>query len=171
MSKTSNHTSTEKKKKLKRRIILLTVALIAILLVTVLVFWYTHQTGTEREKYSVCVEDGVCNVTVTETLPSKLDIYIDSENSSMLEVNRTVLVEKNITFYVTQELESTPEICSEENESLIIYWISIKNCSLDWAMIDFRPYEERFWRDYLFDIIIKEHFTSFFMQFETFKEE
>jgi hypothetical protein len=166
----NNHISTEKEKKRKRRIRLLIVALIAILLTTAFMFWHAHQTGTEREKYSVYVKNEVCNVTVTETLPSKLDIYIDSENSSFLEVNRTVLVEKNITFHVTKELESTPEIDSEENESLIIYHIHI-DCDLYWAMIEFRPYEERFWRDYLFDIIINEHFTSFFMQFETFKEE
>jgi len=176
VSKTGNHISAEKKKKRKRRISLLIVALIAILLATVLMFWYTHQTGTEREKYSVYVENEVCNVTVTETLPSKLDIYIDSKNSSMTE-DYTVWVEKNITFHVTQELESNPEIHSEENESSIIYHIYLKNCSFDlnsghsWAMITFIPSEERFWRDYLFDITIKEHFTSFFMEFETFKED
>jgi hypothetical protein len=158
-------------KKRKRRISLIAVALIAILLATLFMFWYIHQTGTGRENYSVCVKDDVCNVTVTETLPNKLDVYIDSENSSMLNVNRTVWVERNITFHVTQELKSNPVIYSEENESSIIYRVSIKNCSLSWAMIEFRPYEDRFWRDYLFDIIINEHFTSFFMHFETFKEE
>jgi hypothetical protein len=166
----NNHVSTEKEKKRKRRITLLIVALIAILLTTAFTFWHAQQAGTGSEKYSVYVENDVCNVTVTETLPSKLDVYIDSENSSSLEVNRTLLVERNITFHVTKELESTPEIGSEENESLIIYHIHL-DCDLHWAMITFIPSEDRFWRDYLFDIVINEHFTSFFMQFETFKDE
>jgi len=166
--KTSNHISTEKEKKRKRRISLLVVALVAILLAAVLMFWYTHQNGTEKEKYLVYVEDEVCNVTVTETLPSTLDVYIDSENSTMTK-DYTVLVEENITFHVTQELESNPVIQSEENESSIIYQIYLENCSFSWAMITFIPSEDRFWRDYLFDIIINEDFTSFFMQFETFK--
>jgi len=172
VSKTGNHISAEKKKKRKRRISLLIVALIAILLATVLVFWYTHQTRTGGENYSVCVEveDEVCNVTVAKILPSKLNIYIDSENSTMTE-EYTVLVVKNVIFNVTKELESTPEIDFEEKESSIIYHIHL-DCDLHWAMITFFElyyYEGKIGSKYLLQIIINKHFTSFFMQFETLK--
>jgi len=150
------------------------VALIAILLATVFMFWYTHRNGTEKEKYSVYVEDEVCNVTVTEILPSKLDIYIDSSASA--QPNYTEWYEENVTFYVTQELESTPRIDSEEEGSSILYHICLENCSFNWAMITFfKLYysEGRLLRDpdWVIQIIIgeEEHFTSFFMQFETFK--
>jgi len=174
--KTNNHINTEKEKKRKRRVNLLIVTIIAIILVTVFVFRYTHQTRTGGENYSVCVEveDEVCNVTVAKILPSKLRIDIDSEKLYNGGVNYTVWVVKNVTFYVPQELESATEIGFEEKESSIVYWISLKNCSFSWAMITFFELyysEERLGRDFLFQIVIREHFTSFFMQFETFKED
>jgi len=171
VSKTNNHTSTEKEKKRKRRISLIA-ALIAILLATVFMFRYTHQTETGREKYSVYVEDEVCNVTVTETLPSKLRIDIDS--GAHEQPNYTKWVIKNVTFYVTQELESTPEIGLEEKESSVMYHIFLENSSFPCAIITFFELhysEDRLWRAYLFTIEIKEHFKSFFMEFETFKED
>ena len=155
----------EKEKKRKRRFILV-VALIAILLVTVFLFWYAHQTGTGREKYPFYVEvkDEVCTVTVNGTFPSKLDIYIDSRAEP--QVNYTVWAEKNVTFYVAQEIESIPKINCTEIESSILYSIRLENCSFYWAMITFLDAHTG---EYLLTIEIEEPFVSFFMQFETYK--
>ncbi|MGQ9460708.1 MAG: hypothetical protein ACUVRA_05710 [Candidatus Bathyarchaeaceae archaeon] len=169
--------STEKKKKRRRHINILILTLIAILLATVFMFRYTHQAGIGMERYSVYIEDEACTVIVNETLQSKLDIYIDSQQLyDGYEANYTVLVEKNITFYVTPELESTPKIDFKEKESSIIYQIRIENGNFSWAMITFFELyysEGRLLRnpDWVMQIIIREHFTSFFMQFETFKED
>jgi len=113
-------------------------------------------------------------VIVTEILPNKLRIDIDS--LELNEANYTAHSIKNITFYfyVTQEIELTPEIGFEEEETSIIYWIRLENCSFSRAMITFYELhysEDMSWRDCLFPIEIREHFTSFFMQFETLKEE
>jgi len=174
----NDQVSTEKEKKRKRRIRLLIVALIAILLTTAFVFRYTHPNRIGRENYSVYfeVENEVCTVTVNGTLPSKLRIDIDSLE---LYANHTVLPIKNVTFYIfTQKIELISDAGFEEKETSITYWIRLENCSFSRAMITFYelhyelPYSENGpWRDYLFPIEIKEHFTSFFMQFETFKED
>jgi len=164
----------EKEKKRKRRSSLV-VALIAILLVTVFfLFRYTHQSGIGSENYSVRVEGEVCTVIVTETLPSKLRIDIDSQEVYEDGGNYTEWPVKNVSFYVNQEIESIPEIGFEEIESSILYHICLENYSFSWAMITFFElhYSEDVWgRDYLFQIVIREHFTSFLMEFETFKED
>jgi len=163
--------STEKKKKRKRRINLLILTLIAILLATVFMFRYTHQAGIGGEKYWVYVENEVCTVIVTEILPNKLRIDIDSLELNGANYTQSI---ENITFYfyVTQEIELTPEIGFNEETS--ICQIRIENCSFSRAMITFYELhysEDMSWRDPLFPIEIRKHFTSFFMQFETFKEE
>jgi len=163
----------EKEKKRKRRISLLTVALIAVLLAIVFVFWFTHR--ARRENYLVYVGDEKCTVMVNETLPNKLRIDIDSLELYEDGANYTVWPIKNVTLYIfTQKIGLTPEMGFEEKETSIIYRIRLENCSFSRAMITF--YELHYsengpWRDYLFSIEIKEHFTSFFMQFETLKEE
>jgi len=109
----------------------------------------------------------VCNVTVTETLPNKLDTYIDS--GAHEQPNYTKWVVKNVTFHVAQEIKITPDIVFEENDSSIMYQICLENFSFPCVIITFIPSEEKLWRDYLFTIEVKEPFTSFFMQFDTFK--
>jgi len=177
----NDHISTEKEKKHKRRIRLLIVALIAILLTTAFVFRYTHPNRIGRENYSVYfeVEDEVCTVIVNGTLPSKLRVDIDSLELYEDGANYTVWPIKNVTFYIfTQKIELTPETGFEEKETSITYWIRLENYSFSRAMITFYElhYELHYsengpWREYLFPIEINEHFTSFFMQFETFKED
>jgi hypothetical protein len=167
----------EIRKKRRRRINILILTLIAVLLATVFMFRYTHQAGVGMERYSVRMEDETCIVIVNETLQSKLDIYIDSQQLyDGYETNYTMLAEKNITFYVTPELKSTPKIDLEEKESSIIYQVRIENCNFSWAMITFFELyysEGRLLRnpDWVMQIVIREPFMSFFMQFETFKED
>jgi len=157
----------EKEKKRKRRFILV-VALIAILLVAVFLFARGRDTNQNGENYSVHfeVKDEVCNVTVNGIFPSKLDIYIDSRATEQEKYD--MWAEKNVTFYVAQEIESIPKINCTEKESSILYWIRLENYSFSWAMITFLDADTG---EYLLTIEIEEPFVSFFMQFETYKED